>query len=157
MIFFPLNAIIHSRKVVTIISNQEKQEFLTALGNRIRQLRIKKQMSLDELARKCGYTSDNARSSMQKIEAGRTDIPASKIGLIAKALEVSISIIMGWHDEQDSSYNTQQSQLESQFHSPFENLTNEVVSLYTQLDMEDRAEIRGEIKQMLRAEKYKKE
>lgn len=33
----------------------------------------------------------------------------------------------------------------------------ETVSLYTQLDIEDRAEIRGEMKQMLRAEKYTKE
>lgn len=88
------------------MNNQGRQEFLIALGNRVRQLRCEKEMSLDELARKCGYTSENARSSIQKIEAGKTDLPTSKIKAIADALETTPGYIMGW-DEMDESANTE--------------------------------------------------
>lgn len=143
------------------MTDNEKQEFLIAFGNRVRQLRIEKQMSLDELARKCGYTSDNARSSIQKIEAGKSDIPASKISLIAKALEVPISVIMGWCDEWDSSFNTEHLQselkkceLDSAIEEFYGTSTTDAISMYVQLDSEDQAEIRGEMKQMLKHDKY---
>lgn len=143
------------------MTDNEKQEFLIAFGNRVRQLRTEKQMSLDELARKCGYTSDNARSSIQKIEAGKSDIPASKIRLIAKALEVPVSVIMGWCDEWDSSFDTEHLQfetkkceLDSAIEEFYGSSATEALSLYSQLDNDDQGEIRGEMKQMLKDEKY---
>lgn len=143
------------------MTDHEKQEFLIAFGNRVRQLRTEKQMSLDELARKCGYTSDNARSSIQKIEAGKSDIPASKIRLIAKALEVPVSVIMGWCDEWDSSIDikhlqaeTKKLELDSSIEEHYGKSAMEALSLYSQLDNDDQGEIRGEMKQMLKQEKY---
>ncbi len=73
---------------------QEKQIYLHEFGNRVHQFRMSKGLSLDELARMCGYTSTNARSSIQKIEAGKSDLPASKIRALAAALGVSISELM---------------------------------------------------------------
>ena len=41
-------------------------------------------------------------------------------------------------------------------HSDTERIENELIKLYRMLDAEDRSAIRGEMKGMLRAEKYKK-
>jgi len=141
------------------MSIEGKQKFLIAFGNRIKALRIKKQMSLDELARKCGYTSENARSSMQKIESGKSDISASKISLIAKALDTTEAYLMGWLDEWKQKYNAggklvkKVSLLEAIEKLHGKGVT-EALDLYTRLDTEDQAEIRGEMKQMLKASKY---
>ena len=79
--------------------NEERKDFLTKFGARIRQYRLKKGMTLEELANKIGYMSDNARSSLQKIEAGNSDIPASKVYKLSKALEVPVSVLMGWEED----------------------------------------------------------
>ena len=73
------------------MTNEEKSDYLREFGGRVKQYRLQAGMSLDELARKCGYASENARSSIQKIEAGKADLPASKIKSLASALGVSIS------------------------------------------------------------------
>lgn len=141
---------------------QEKQAFLRDFGNRIRLLRTSQQMSLDELARKCGYTSENARSSIQKIEAGKSDIPASKIRQIANALNTTEAVLMGW--EKDDRLNSEQ--IAQKIDMPdmiqiIKHKTNEAtgqaVESYLQLDTEDQAEIRGEMKQMLKSGKYKQD
>ena len=72
---------------------------LLYLGNRIKQRRELLNMSQEELANKAGYTSVNARSSINKIEKGKSDIPSSKIEIIAKALGVTPAYIMGWDKE----------------------------------------------------------
>lgn len=61
--------------------------------DRIRKIRIKKDMSQDELARLCGYTH---RSTIHKIEAGGIDLPLSKVEKFAEALNVTPSYLMGW-------------------------------------------------------------
>lgn len=139
----------------------EKQKFLADFGNRIRQLRMEKQMSLDELARKCGYTSDNARSSIQKIEAGKSDVPASKIQLLAKALEVPISVIMGWCDEWDSLHNTkelqkevEQIELNSTIEKKYGKSAFEALNMFVQLDIMDQGRIIGSMETLLEDEKY---
>lgn len=76
--------------------DQEKQKYLQEFGNRVHQFRLEKGLSLDEVARKCGYTSENARSSIQKIEAGKSDLPASKIKALANALDIPLSSLMGF-------------------------------------------------------------
>lgn len=140
------------------MTNKEKQDFLIAFGNRVREYRTQKQMSLDELARKCGYTSDNARSSIQKIESGKSDVPASKIRMIAKALDVPISAIMGWVEEFDQRFDTEKLSAEvnifEELEKHFGKTASESFALYTQLDSDDQGEIRGEMKQMLKGDKY---
>ena len=137
------------------MTEHEKQEFLVAFGNRIRKLRTDKQLSLDELARKCGYTSENARSSIQKIEAGKSDIPASKIKALAQALEVPIGEIMGWYDEWDKKFDTQHiSKSVELIEEQHGKAITEAFTMYIQLDSDDQGEIRGEMKQMLKGEKY---
>lgn len=146
------------------MTNQEKQKFLIDFGNRIKKLRTERQMSLDELARKCGYTSDNARSSIQKIEAGKSDVPASKIVLLAKALNVPIGCIMGWWDEFDQKFDTEsisksieQFELIALIEKQHGKTASEAAAMYLKLDMEDQAEIRGEMKQMLKSDKYQQD
>lgn len=63
-----------------------KSEEMKAFGLRVRKYRTEREMTLQELADKCGYTS---RASINKIENGEVDVPTSKVQLIADALGVS--------------------------------------------------------------------
>lgn len=63
---------------------------------RIKQLRIQKGMSQQELAEKIGYKS---RATMCKIEAGERDINRDKIVLLANALDTTPAYLMGWEDD----------------------------------------------------------
>lgn len=67
------------------------------LYDRIRLIRISKNMSQDELAKKLGYKS---RASINKIELGKCDIAQSKIVSFAKALDTTPAYLMGWTDEE---------------------------------------------------------
>lgn len=140
------------------MTEHEKQEFLIAFGNRIRKLRTDKQLSLDELARKCGYTSENARSSIQKIEAGKSDIPASKIKALAQALEVPIGEIMGWYDEWDEKFDTQHISKSVELIELIEEQHGKEVgkafTMYIQLDDMDQGKIVERMEVLLEAEKY---
>lgn len=62
---------------------------------RIKEERIKKKMSQQELARLTGYQD---RSSIAKIESGVVDLPQSKILLFAKVLDISPAKLMGLDD-----------------------------------------------------------
>lgn len=62
------------------------------LYENIRRLRKEQNLSQDELAKRAGYTD---RSSIAKIENGDVDLPQSKIFLLAKALGVTASELMG--------------------------------------------------------------
>ena len=73
----------------------DKEDVLRILGSTIRRLREERKMSLDELARRSGYTSDSSRSTMQKIEAGKRDVPASKLKAIAIALGTTPGELIG--------------------------------------------------------------
>ena len=74
-----------------------KSEEMKAFGLMVRKLRTEKEMTLQELADKCGYTS---RASINKIENGEVDVPTSKVKLIADALGVSPLDLMGKHDDE---------------------------------------------------------
>ena len=86
------------------MDSTEKAKFLEAFGSRVKKYRIEKELSQEALANLIGYTSDNARSSINKIEAGKSDLPASKIRLLAQALGVPIGSLMGWYDEFDKKF-----------------------------------------------------
>lgn len=61
-------------------------EIMDTLYDRIRSLRIERNLSQDELAKLTGYTS---RSSVNKIESGLIDISIGKLILFAKALNTT--------------------------------------------------------------------
>lgn len=63
---------------------------------RIKQLRIEKGLSQQELANLTGYQD---RSSIAKIESGVVDLPQSKILLFANVLGVSPAALMGLADD----------------------------------------------------------
>lgn len=63
------------------------------LYDNIRQLRLKRNISQDELARRTGYTS---RTSISKIENGEVDLTQSKVEIFAKALGTSPDKLLGW-------------------------------------------------------------
>lgn len=71
------------------------EKFLSDLGLRILERRKEINMSQDELARILGYKS---RSSINKIEKGRNDIPQSKLEKIAIALSTTQAHLMGFND-----------------------------------------------------------
>lgn len=65
------------------------------IGEKIKQARIAKGLTQEELAEKLGYKS---RSSINKIETGGRDIPRSQIQKIADILEVSPISLLGLED-----------------------------------------------------------
>lgn len=135
----------------------ERKVFLSEFGMRIKKYRTESGMTLEELANRIGYTSENARSSVQKIEAGKSDLPASKIRNIAMVLNVPVGVLMGW-DDFDEKIDTKKLQKEVDLIELIEQQhgksTTEAFTMYTQLDIDDQGEIRGEMKQMLKSEKY---
>lgn len=136
------------------MNEDQRKQYLIEIGNRIKQLRTEKNMSQDELAKKSGYGS---RSTINKIELGINDVPQSKVKAIAEALGVSVGTLLCW-DEFDQKYDTKKIQKEinliEQIEKQHGKTTSEAFGMYIQLDSDDQGEIRGEIKQMLKAEKY---
>lgn len=67
---------------------------MMTIGERIKERRMDLGLSQDELAKRVGYKS---RSSINKIETSRS-LPASKITLMARALDTTESSLMGWDE-----------------------------------------------------------
>lgn len=136
------------------MNEDQRKQYLIEIGNRIKQLRTEKDMSQDELAKRSGYGS---RSTINKIELGINDVPQSKIKAIAEALGVSVGTLLCW-DEFDESHNTIKIQNEinliEQIEQQHGKTASEAFGMYVMLDSDDQGEIRGEMKQMLKAEKY---
>lgn len=65
------------------------------IGARVAALRESLGLTQDELARKVGYTASSSRSSIQKIESGKSGIPQSKLADFAEALNTTIPALMG--------------------------------------------------------------
>lgn len=117
------------------------------LYNRIKIRREELGMSQEELAHKLGYKS---RSTINKIEMGKNDITQSKIKAFAEALNCSPAYLMGWEDSaKTSSYSLPEIKPPSEVDPDMF-----VLDMYKQLDIEDKAEVRGTMKQMLKADKY---
>lgn len=137
------------------MTDAEKKEYLKAFGERICQLRTERNMSQDELARKCGYISDNARSSIQKIEAGRNDPPASKIQAIANALEVSLDALLeNLPNASDSATFSKQSAIYDDVKEVFGDPACEMLKKFSRLDNSDQWKAIGKIEDLLEDEKY---
>lgn len=139
------------------------------VGDRIKQRRIALKMSQEELARHLGYKS---RSSINKIELNQYQLQPDMIKPIADALETTPAYIMGWNEDESGSppcsgdFDAWEAQ-----HNPGGKLVAEInlieeiqkqhgkqaadaARMYVQLDKEDQAEIRGEMRGLLKSDKY---
>ncbi len=61
-------------------------KFLTILGARIKELRLKKEMTQNDLADQCNFE----KASMSRIESGKTNITILTLYKISKALNIEI-------------------------------------------------------------------
>jgi transcriptional regulator with XRE-family HTH domain len=65
------------------------------IGERIKVKRIEKGWSQRDLAAKMKYSN---HSTIGKIEAGKVDIPQSRVVQFAEVLNTSIAYLMGWEE-----------------------------------------------------------
>lgn len=66
------------------------------IGERIKKRRNELKWSQRELSDRMGYSN---HSTITKIEAGKVDIPQSRIVQFAEVLNVSVADLMGWNDK----------------------------------------------------------
>lgn len=66
------------------------------IGERIKARRNELKLSQRDLCEKMGYSN---HSTIGKIEAGKVDIPQSRIVQFAEVLGVSVAYLMGWDEE----------------------------------------------------------
>lgn len=69
--------------------------FVMKIGERIKNRRVELNITQDELARRLGYSD---KSSISRIE-NSSKLTLNKVPLLADALNVSPSYLMGWEDE----------------------------------------------------------
>jgi len=61
-------------------------KFLIAIGARIRELRLKKDMTQNELAMECNFE----KASMSRIESGQTNMTVLTLIKISEALDIEV-------------------------------------------------------------------
>ena len=66
------------------------------IGERIKEKRKELKLSQRDLAKKIGYAD---HSTITKIEAGKVDLPQSKVVQFAEVLGVSVAYLMNWEEE----------------------------------------------------------
>ena len=76
-----------------------KNRELEIIGRRVREARIAKGLTQDEVAEKMGYTS---RTTINKIEMGINGVPNSKLSLLAEILNVDISYLLVGDNKKES-------------------------------------------------------
>lgn len=80
-----------------------------SIGDKIKNLRIKLGYTQDDLA----LYAKTTKQTIYKYETGIiTNIPSSKLSLIAEKLETTPSYLMGWEDTPDSFENPNQEEIE---------------------------------------------
>ena len=70
-----------------------------SVGQRIKMAREQRNMTLDEVARKCETTKQTIYKYENEIV---TNIPYDKIVLLSKALDVTPSYLFGWEEKKNS-------------------------------------------------------
>lgn len=66
------------------------------IGERVKARRQELGLTQRDLAKRMGYTD---HTTITRVEAGKVDLPMSRISQFADALRVSPSYLMGWEDE----------------------------------------------------------
>ena len=69
------------------------------IGQRIKEARERREMTLDEVAKRCNTTKQTIFKYENEIV---TNIPYDKIVLLSNALDVSPSYLFGWDEKKDS-------------------------------------------------------
>ena len=80
-------------------ADDNKNKELEIIGRRVREARIAKGLTQDEVAEKMGYTS---RTTINKIEMGINGVPNSKLSLLAEILNVDISYLLVGDNKKES-------------------------------------------------------
>lgn len=126
------------------------------IGKRIKERRKLLNLSVDDLALKIGKN----RATIYRYENGNIkDLPISILEILAQSLETTPAYLMGWNQKSQEKLEdfpqAQKRQLQrySQILKEVPEV-EEVVESYAALDAVDRAEIRGEIKGLLKSDKY---
>lgn len=106
-------------------------------------------ITLEEVGKIVGVS----KATVQRWESGEIkNIRRDKIEKLAKALQTTPAYLMGWEESaKTSSYTLPEIKPPSEVDPD-----QFVLDMYKKLDVEDKAEIRGEMKQMLKGSKYKK-
>lgn len=69
------------------------KDYQKIVGINIKALRKERDLTQEQLARRCGNASDSARSWISKIESGQRATYTTDIGLIASALDVMPAVL----------------------------------------------------------------
>ena len=69
-----------------ITKKMNEQQLFLAIGERIRSVRMQKNMNQQDLAARCNFE----KSNMSRIESGRTNLTVRSLDRIARALDVKI-------------------------------------------------------------------
>lgn len=130
------------------MKEQEKKDYLQVFGRYVKYLRQQKGWSQEELATKCGYTSDSRKTTINKIEAGKSDLPASKIRTLADVFGIAPSDLI------DPPSEVRDEMLVCElFERCHGKEAFQVVSDFLQLDPSDRRYVHGVIIGILRNKK----
>ena len=132
-----------------------KDEILLNLGQKIQFYRLQRGWSQEELAKRCewsGDAADKGKSTISRIEHGKSDIQASKLKTLADVFGISPIELL-----QPSEADKQKAKACELFEQCYGSEVYKVVQQVIKLDQEDRLVIYGEVLGMLKAEKYKKE
>lgn len=111
---------------------------MTEIGKNIMSRRKELGMTQEELAEKMGYKS---KSTINKIELGKNDIPQSKLSQFAQVLRTTPAYLMGWEQVQKKNDTMTDIVIRMRTDSEF-------LSLVETLNNLDEDKIRG-VKQML--------
>lgn len=124
------------------------------IGERMKALREKIGMSQVDFADKINVS----KQTLYKYENNIiTNIPSDKIEAAASLCGVSPAFIMGWSDKPSPSVTAFPAPLPAQIAAQYGEDMRELVETAAALDHDDRVLVRGEVLQMLKAEKYRKE
>ncbi len=128
---------------------EHKDEFLKILGDNIKRMRKEKGLTQTELAKLCGFDSENSRSTISKIEKGVNDVPASTLKALAKALGTDVcELTKRTEDCQKKML------LENLLKSNYGNEASEIIRNFLSLDDYDQKVVSGVITTLLQGEKY---
>lgn len=125
---------------------------------RLKEIIEKRNLKQVEILRLCQpycekYSIKLTKSELSLYVSGKAQPRQDKLSILSMALNVSETWLMGYDLESSPKFNFK-AQLLSEIEREYGNNSREILELYIQLDNEDKAEIRGEIKGLLKAEKY---
>ena len=125
--------------------------FIHAVGQRIRKIRKEKRMTMKELAEK----TDLHESTISRYEKGEIAMEIGKLKEIANALQTTPGYIMGWDDDPEPSERVQtQKQCAELFEKAYGKEMCDLLKKVLSLDSVDRMVISSTIDTLLTAEKY---